>query len=77
MYMYHDARLGDCQVSGISLPLKMGPIVPKRRQGIATTYCATAQKRAVLIYFAAEACNHAKFDSVAQSLQHRIISGQY
>jgi len=33
--------------------------VPKGRSGIATTRCVTTQKNAVLIYFAAEASNHA------------------
>jgi hypothetical protein len=45
-----------------SRTLEEGPIVcPERLEGINSTHCITAQKRAILIYFAAEARNHAKY----------------
>ena len=42
-------------VGNFSWPMKMGPVVPKRRYEIIATRCVLTQKSAVHIYFAAKA----------------------
>ena len=59
----HTRHRGELHSSGL---LRI-EVVPKCRYGITTTRCVITQKSAVLIYFAAESWNHARYRGIEYS----------